>query len=96
LGKNEIVKMLRDYKQRYAEKYGIKTLGLFGSVARDQSGENSDLDICVTMQTPNPFLLAHIKVELEQIVHRRVDIVRVREKMNPFLKKRIEKDGIYV
>ena len=96
LRKNEILKILRDYKQRYADKYGITSLGFFGSAAREQSSEDSDLDICITVQTPDPFMLAHIKEELEQIVQRRVDIVRVREKMNPFLKKRIEQEAIYV
>jgi uncharacterized protein len=45
---------------------------------------------------PNPFVLVHIKEEIEGLVHKRVDIIRVRNKMNPFLKERIEKDGRYV
>jgi uncharacterized protein len=96
MGKKEIIAILRDYKNTYAEKYGIQALGVFGSVARDQSREDSDVDICIKTVTPNPFVLVHIKEDIEQLVHRRVDIVRVREKMNPFLKQHIEKDGIYV
>lgn len=38
----EIVEILRDYKARSAEKYGIETLGLFGSVARGEQNENPD------------------------------------------------------
>jgi hypothetical protein len=96
MGKKEIIAILRDYKINYAEKYGIQALGVFGSVARDQSREDSDVDICIKTVTPNPFVLVHIKEDIEQLVHRRVDIVRVREKMNPFLKQHIEKEGIYV
>jgi hypothetical protein len=96
MGKNEILAILSSYKSKYAQKYGIQTLGVFGSVARDQGREDSDLDICVTTATPNPFVLAHIKDDLEQIVHCRVDIVRVRENMNPYLKERIKREGIYV
>jgi uncharacterized protein len=96
MGKKEIIAILRDYKNTYAEKYGIQALGVFGSVARDQSREDSDVDICIKTVTPNPFMLVHIKEDIEQLVHRRVDIVRVREKMNPFLKQHIEKEGIYV
>jgi uncharacterized protein len=96
MGKKEIIAILRDYKNTYAEKYGIQALGVFGSVARDQSREDSDVDICIKTVTPNPFVLVHIKEDIEQLVHRRVDIVRVREKMNPFLKQHIEKEGIYV
>lgn len=94
--KNEILLMLRNYKSQYAEKYGIQALGVFGSVARDQSRDDSDLDICITTATPNPFVLAHIQEDLEKIVHRRVDIVRVRENMNPHLKQRIDQESIYV
>ena len=96
MSRNEILSLLRTYKKEYADKYGIQSLGVFGSVARDQSGDDSDLDICITTATPNPFVLAHIKEDLELIVHCRVDIVRVREKMNPFLRQRIEQEGIYV
>ena len=35
----EIIEILRDYKARSAEKYGIETLGLFGSVARGEQNE---------------------------------------------------------
>jgi hypothetical protein len=96
MNKDEILAILRDFKQKFAEPYGILALGLFGSVARGQSRDDSDVDICIKTVTPDPFLLVHIKEDIEQRVHHRVDIVRVRDKMNPFLKERIEKDGIYV
>jgi uncharacterized protein len=96
MNKNEIIDILRSFKRDFANKYGIIALGLFGSVARDQSREDSDLDICVKTLTPDPFLLVHIKEDIECRVHHHVDIVRVRDTMNPFLKARIEKEGIYV
>jgi uncharacterized protein len=96
MDKNEIIEILRDYKDQFATRYGISALGLFGSVARGQSRDDSDIDVCIKTKTPDPFILVHIKEEIEKRVHHRVDIVRMREKMNPFLKKRIEKEGIYV
>lgn len=39
----KIVEILRNYKARSAEKYGIETLGLFGSVARGEQNEKSNL-----------------------------------------------------
>jgi len=41
-------------------------------------------------------MIIHIKDELQTLLSAPVDIVRVRDKMNAFLKKRIEKDAIYV
>lgn len=96
MNRDTILTILREYKQKYAEKYGILELGLFGSVARDTAGAESDVDICIKIRNPDPFVMVHVKEDLEERVHTHVDIVRVREKMNLFLKARIERDGIYV
>lgn len=94
--RDEILAFLKEFKQNNAERYGILEIGLFGSVARGDAGENSDMDICVKTMTPNPFVLVHIKEDIESQLHRPVDIVRVRDKMNSLLKSRIEKEGVYV
>lgn len=96
MGRSDILAVLRDFKQDFAEKYGIIEIGIFGSTARDEAREDSDVDICIKTKTPDPFTIVHIKEEIENRVRKHVDIVRVREKMNPFLKERIEKEGIYV
>ncbi len=96
MNRDEILSFLRDYKVRCADRYGITSLGVFGSVARGDIREDSDVDIFVTMRTPDPFALVHVKNDLEQALGRHIDIVRLREKMNPFLKERIEKEGINV
>jgi len=92
----EIIKILSQYKKEKSKKYGIDVLGFFGSTARAQNTESSDLDICIKTKEANPFAIVHIKSEIEQLVNKKVDIVRIREKMNPFLKSRIEKEAIYV
>jgi predicted nucleotidyltransferase len=94
--RDDILAILREFKRNYAEKYGILEIGVFGSTARDEAKEDSDLDICIKTRTPNPFTLVHIKADIEELIKKRVDIVRVREKMNPFLRERIEKEGHYV
>ncbi len=94
--RDDILAILHEFKRDYAEKYGIIEIGVFGSFARDEAGEASDVDICVKTKTPNPFTLVHIKEDIERRIQKHVDIIRVREKMNPFLKERIEKEGLYV
>jgi uncharacterized protein len=96
LNRNRIITILRAYKEKNAEKYGILELGFFGSVARNTAGMESDVDICIKTRTPDPFILVHIKEDIEKQVKKRVDIVRIWENMNPLLKTRIEQDGIYV
>jgi predicted nucleotidyltransferase len=91
-----LLTLLRKFKLDYSEKYGILEIGVFGSTARDEAGEASDIDICIKTKTPNPFTLVHIKEDIEELTGKHVDIVRVRDKMNPVLKERIEKEGRYV
>ena len=96
MDRDRVLTILSEFKRNYAEKYGILELGVFGSVARDTAGEESDVDICIKTLTPDPYILVHIREDLEERIRKHVDIVRVRERMNPFFKERIEKDGIYV
>lgn len=90
------LEILAKYKNDNFDKYGIDALGIFGSVARDEATPQSDVDICIKTKTPDMFMIIHIKDELQTLLSAPVDIVRVRDKMNTFLKKRIEKDAIYV
>ncbi len=94
--RDDILAILREFKRDHAEKYGILEIGVFGSSARDDAREDSDVDICIKTKTPNPFALVHIKEDIEQMVRQHVDIVRVREKMNPFLRERIKRECLYV
>lgn len=43
----EILNKLREYKVAFAEKYGIERLGLFGSCARGEQDERSDIDVII-------------------------------------------------
>ncbi|MBU0968846.1 MAG: nucleotidyltransferase domain-containing protein [Proteobacteria bacterium] len=95
MGKKEIISILRDYKHEFADRYGILAIGVFGSVARDEVGENSDVDVVVRISQPDLFMLVGIKNELEERLHRPVDIVTYRENMNQFLKNRIDGEAVY-
>ena len=90
--RQEILALLRDFKVRKGKKYGILKMGIFGSVARDQQTESSDVDI----EAQGLFSLSHLKNELEELLGSPVDIIRLRDRMNQLLRKRIEREGIYV
>lgn len=91
-----ILSVLRQYKIDHAEQYGIIDLGVFGSVARDEAVSSSDIDLCVRTKQPDPFSLVHIKEDIENMLNLSVDIIRMRDGMNPHLKARIEKEVLYV
>ena len=96
INRDEILNILKNYKKNNINKYDIVELGLFGSVARNQASSNSDVDICIKTKTPDMFALVHIKDELQKLLSNSIDIVRIRDRMNPYLKNRIDKEAIYV
>ena len=93
--KKEIIEILGNYKKEYGEEYGIITIGIFGSIARGEAGEESDVDVVVRIAEPDLFMLVGIKNDLEKRLHSQVDIVTYREDMNQFLKKRIDEEVVY-
>ena len=96
MNKAECMVLLKKYMNILKEKYGITSLSLFGSTARGEQTEDSDIDLFVDTETPNPFLLMDAKEFLENATGTSVDIVRNHQNLNPRLKKRILKDGIFI
>jgi predicted nucleotidyltransferase len=94
--KNDILDYLKSYKKQLIKKYKIKRIILFGSFAKNTQNDTSDIDIAVEIENPNFSILFEIKEKLEKKFRRKVDIVRVRKKMNKYLKDRIQKEGIVV
>jgi predicted nucleotidyltransferase len=94
--RDDILAVLRAFKRDCAERYGILEIGVFGSFARDEAGEDSDVDIVFQTHEPNLFRTARMKQELESLLARRVDVVRWREGLNPRLKRRIAREARYV
>ncbi|CAK7056245.1 MAG: hypothetical protein PARBA_02024 [Parabacteroides sp.] len=92
----EYINLLRNYMMENASKYSIIRMGIFGSVARGEQTEDSDVDVCLETSNPNMFALVHIKEDLQTLFGCNVDIVRLRDHMDSFLRSRIEKEGIYV
>lgn len=88
--------LLKKNKTILKDKYGITSLYLFGSTARGDQTEKSDINLFVETQTANPFLLQDAKEFLEEEIGTTVDIIRDHENLNPRLRKRILKDGITI
>ena len=94
--RDDIILSLRRFKEINQQKYNIIKIGLFGSAARDNMREQSDIDVVVELETQDFFDLIGIKLDLEEQLSQEIDIVSYREKMNEFLKRRIDKEAVYV
>lgn len=93
--REEYLDDLKHFKDCFASKFGIRSIGLFGSVARNEHHEGSDLDVFVELEEPDPFVMIDIQEALEKICGCKVDLLRLRDNLRSLLLKRIEQDGIY-
>ena len=94
--RNKTIALLKQFRQKSASQYGIIKIGIFCSIARGDIREDSDVDVVVKLDKQDLFNLIGIKQDLEEMLQIRVDVVSYREAMNAFLKKRIDKEAIYV
>ena len=93
--KRDIIQTLSRFKNENQNKYGIRSIGIFGSAARDSLREQSDIDVVVKLDDPDLFNLIGIKQDLEERFHCTVDVIRYRNGMNRFLKHRIDQEAVY-
>ena len=96
MNREEILRILASFRERKQDEFGILRLGVFGSIARDQATEASDVDVVVELGQPDLLALVGVKQELEELLRLPTDVVRYREEMNPYLRRRIEQEAIYV
>ena len=96
LNRINILKILKQFRQNTKSQFGIREIGIFGSIARDNPGINNDVDIVLKLDKQDLFNLIGIQQDLEEVLHSKVDVVSYRENMNTFLKKRIDEEAIYV
>lgn len=92
---NEYLQLLKHFKNERAAYYGISNIGIFGSIARGEQSENSDVDVFYQSNTMSLLDAVGLWQELEDLFGSRVDAVSLHDRLNPLFKKRIEKEGIY-
>ena len=92
----EYINLLRGFKQSHADEYGINRMGLFGSVARGEQRENSDIDVFFEADRISLFRMGGLMYDLKKLFGAPVDVVHSHKNMNPKFRQRIEKDMIYV
>lgn len=91
----EIKKTLRDIQGELAQRYGVARLGIFGSVARGDFTDDSDVDILVEFSRPIGLEFVDLAEELERILNQRVDLVS-RKAIKDRKWLYIERDVVYV
>ena len=93
----EIKRVLNEQKKGIREKYGVNILGVFGSYARKEQDEASDVDILVEIERPIGLKFFELWDELENLLGIKVDLLTIRAvKEKSLLWKSIKEDLVYV
>jgi predicted nucleotidyltransferase len=81
---------------RELERFGVRSLAVFGSVARDEATSDSDVDLVVNFDGPATFdRYIELCFYLEDLFKCPVDLL-TEQSLTPSLRKVIEKDALYV
>ena len=92
----ECIDILKKFKASDASRYGVKGIGVFGSVARGEQTDGSDVDIVVEMEDPSLSKMFGLREHLSKLFTCPVDVVRYRKSLRASLKNNIEREAIYV
>jgi uncharacterized protein len=91
MNRSQILQQLAGCKPTLVARYGVKTLALFGSTARDTARPDSDIDILVSFDGPaTSERYFGVQFFLEDLLGRPVDLVTdkaLRPELRPFIEK---------
>ena len=93
---SELLIKLANVKHELKQQFGIEEIALFGSYARDEAREESDVDIVILKSSKKNFFLRMKAIDfLKEYLQRDVDMGYF-DSMKTFIKNRIQKDLIIV
>ena len=91
--RQEYIDILRSHTDELRSNFGISYMRLFGSVAKDEHHDDSDVDLFVVMPA-KAYMLCAAADYLESILGTSVDLIRKHDNMRPFFLNQINKHGI--
>lgn len=94
--RDQVIALLSRHLPEWRRLYGIQELSVFGSLARNEARAGRDVDLCISLDPPNPFTLVHFQQAAQQQLGIRIDMVIRWPGMNPALKEEIERDAISI
>lgn len=89
------IQLLKEDLPYIQKEYGVTGLCIFGSVARGDNRNDSDVDILVDMP-PKILLMSSLKGYLESLLHASVDLVRRHSHLSAKFLSHISKDAIII
>ena len=92
----QAIEALRSHLPELRQRFGVMSLSVFGSVARDDATDASDVDVLVDFEGGTTFDgYFGLKEALERILGTRVDLA-TRAMLKPMVRPRIEREAVHV
>ena len=92
--RDDVIEKLRQRHEQLKNEFGVESSAIFGSVARGEEHQESDVDILVTFEhTLSLFAFIRLKAYLEGLLSRKVDLV-TKNALKPQLRERILKEAL--
>lgn len=93
---NPLIESNRTQLRALASRYGLNSIRVFGSMARDDAGNKSDVDFLVDGQRPiSGFSLGALLMDAQDLLGRKVDIVTVNS-LHPLMRDRVLRESLPV
>lgn len=93
--RDEALAVLRELLPELKTRYGVTRIGIFGSVARNQAGPGSDLDVVVALRQPDLFMMGSLLDLLESRFECSVDLARKRESIDRSFAANLNDEVVY-
>jgi len=95
MDRDSAINLLKDNLENI-QKYGVKSIGIFGSIARNEAHELSDLDVLVEYSEGSLNLDSYmdLKYYLEELFNCPVDLVTI-SSIKPYLKEKVMREVVY-
>jgi predicted nucleotidyltransferase len=92
--RSAIIDQFREDILSLASHHGASNIRVFGSLARGEGSEDSDLDLLIHLGEDRSLLdLVGLKLDLEDLIHRRVDVV-TEGALSPYIKERVLAEAV--
>ncbi|MGH2458602.1 MAG: nucleotidyltransferase family protein [Chloroflexota bacterium] len=93
--RSEAMRILTAHREEI-ERFGVRALSIFGSVARDEAGPESDVDVLVEFERPPSFgQYMALRIFLEDLLATSVDLASIKT-LKPRIRSRVEAEAVRV
>src|SRR5436853_4307787 len=94
--RDHVLATLRSHKEKLRDQFSVRSLALFGSVARDEAGPGSDIDLLVEFDRPTGYFgLVRLQLFLEDLLGSSVDL-GTPGALRPSMRQRIQEESLRV